>query len=90
MPRPRGRPVVGPRITVRIDDDLLARVDAEATRSGASRASTIRRLIERSVGDTGVDVAQIRRALALTPADRIRAAAHTERMLAQVRGRATT
>ena len=36
------------------------------------------------------DVAQIRRALALTPAERIGAVAHTERMLARVRGRAAS
>jgi hypothetical protein len=75
---------------VRLDDGLLARVDAEAARSGESRASTIRRLLDRSVGDPGVDVAQIRRALAMTPAERVRGAAHAERRLARVRGRAAS
>jgi hypothetical protein len=63
-------------------------VDAEAARSGTSRASTIRRLIESSVGQTGVDVAQIRRLLALSPIDRIRQAVRTEQTLAQIRGQA--
>jgi hypothetical protein len=89
MTRRPGRPAVGPRVSVRFDETLLARVDTLAARTGESRASTIRRLVERSVGDTGVDVAQIRRALAMTPVDRIREAVRTERALARLRGRAS-
>lgn len=88
MRRSPGRPAVGPRISVRVDPALLDRLDAEASRSGQSRASTVRRLLAASVDETGVDVAQIRRALALSPAERIRALARTERHLAGIRGRA--
>lgn len=88
MTRSPGRPAVGPRISLRLDDRLLERVDAEAKRSGKSRAATIRELLGVSAGNPGVDVAQIRRALALTPAERIRAVARTEAMLAGLRGRA--
>jgi len=75
-------------VSVRLPDDLLARVDAESARLHESRAATIRRLVDDALGDSGVDVAQIRRALALSPAERIRAAACTERGLARLRGRA--
>ncbi len=75
-------------MSVRLPDDLLARVDAESARADESRAATIRRLVGEALGDSGVDVAQIRRALALTPAERIRAVVRTERGLAQLRGRA--
>lgn len=81
---------MGPRISVRLEDGLLARVDAEAAGAGESRASTIRRLLDSAVADPGVDVAQIRRALAMTPAERVRAMVHTERMLARVRGQAAS
>ena len=40
-----GRPEVGPAITVRLEQDLLAAVDADAKRAGESRAATIRRLL---------------------------------------------
>lgn len=79
---------MGPRIGVRVDADLLARIDAEAARWGESRASTIRRLLDGSVQDPGVDVAQIRRALELSPAERVRAMVRAERALARIRGSA--
>lgn len=88
MTRSPGRPPIGSRVSVRLPDELLDRVDAEAEQSGASRAATVRRLIEGGLGDTGVDLAQIRRALALTPAERIRTVARTERALSAIRGRA--
>lgn len=68
--------------------ELLARVDGEAARAGESRAETIRRLVEDSLGATGVDIAQIRRALLRTPAQRIRDVADLERSLASFRGSA--
>lgn len=41
-----GRPEIGEAINVRLGDDRLARVDAEAKRRGKSRAATIRELID--------------------------------------------
>ena len=51
---------------------------------------SIRRLIGAALGaeHDGVDVAQIRRALALAPAERIRTMVAAERNVAAVRGRA--
>lgn len=89
MPRSPGRPHVGPRVSVRLTAELLAQLDEEATRRGESRAETIRRLVGGALDDSGVDVAQIRRALARTPAQRIRDVARVERSLAALRGRAT-
>lgn len=89
MPRSPGRPHVGPRVSVRLTAELLAQLDAEATRRGESRAETIRRLVGGALDDSGVDVAQIRRALARTPAQRIRDVARVERSLAALRGSAT-
>jgi hypothetical protein len=40
-----GRPEVGKPINVRLGDDLLLRVDAEADRRGKSRADTLRELV---------------------------------------------
>lgn len=40
-----GRPKVGEPINVRLGDDLLARVDAEAERRGKTRAETVRELV---------------------------------------------
>jgi hypothetical protein len=54
---------------------MLARVDADAARHAESRAGSIRRLLAEalsSAGGDGVDRAQIRRMLALTPPERIR------------------
>ena len=91
VPRP-GRPAVGPRVSVRLDPGLLVRVDALASRTGSNRAATIRRLLDEAVVDpgvdTGVDIAQIRRALALTPAERVRAVVGVERTLSKLRGSA--
>lgn len=85
-----GRPPVGPRVTVRLPEDLLIRVDEEAARTAESRATSIRRLIAVALGsvEDGVDVAQIRRALALSPAERIRALVEAERNVSAVRRRA--
>lgn len=77
---------------MRVPSDLLERIDDEAERSGASRASTIRRLLVTSLdgNDSGVDIAQIQRALARTPRERVRSMVATEHVMAQVRGRAVT
>ena len=40
----RGRPSVGPVITVRIPPDLLARLDADADRHGVTSAEQLRAL----------------------------------------------
>ncbi|MCR4340793.1 MAG: ribbon-helix-helix domain-containing protein [Gemmatimonadaceae bacterium] len=40
-----GRPEIGPAVTIRLDPHLLAAVDAEAERSGESRAAMIRMLL---------------------------------------------
>mgnify|MGYP001214866266 CR=1 FL=1 len=40
-----GRPEIGPAITVRLEEDLLAAVDAEAERARETRAAAIRRLL---------------------------------------------
>jgi metal-responsive CopG/Arc/MetJ family transcriptional regulator len=75
-PKPRGRPSVGSRVSVRLPADLLARVDARAAAIGESRASVVRDLLADALGAAppldGVDRAQIRRMLALTPRERIR------------------
>lgn len=42
---PRGRPPVGPVITVRIPPDLLALLDAEAERRETTRAEMIRDIL---------------------------------------------
>ena len=44
-----GRPEIGPVIQVRLPKDLLERVDALAGQTGASRAETIRQLLERAL-----------------------------------------
>lgn len=69
---------------------MLARIDQEADRQGESRAMSIRRLLGDALGpeDDGVDVGQIRRALALSPDARLRAMVGAERRVAAVRGRA--
>lgn len=46
-----GRPRIGSPINIRLDDDLLARLDAEAERAGESRAATARRLLSAALGD---------------------------------------
>ena len=62
-------------MAVRLPPDMLASVDADAARHAESRASSIRRLLAEALSngaDDGVDRAQIRRMLALTPLERIR------------------
>lgn len=70
-----GRPTVGVRVPVRLPDDLLSEVDERARTLGRSRASVIRSLLSHALGeppiDAGVDRAQIRRALARSPRERM-------------------
>lgn len=47
-----GRPEVGKPINVRLGDDLLAQVDAEAARRGKTRAITLRELVAQALGAT--------------------------------------
>jgi hypothetical protein len=42
---PAGRPEIGQPINIRLGNDILAAVDAEADRLGISRAGTIRRIV---------------------------------------------
>lgn len=44
-----GRPVVGPKVEVRLDPDTLAKVDARAAEEGVKRAEMLRRLIVASL-----------------------------------------
>ncbi len=44
-----GRPEVGKPINVRLGDELLARIDAEAKTRGKSRADTIRDLVAQAI-----------------------------------------
>lgn len=61
-----------------------------AAARGESRAAAIRRLLEDALpAETGVDVVQIRRALALSPAERIRAMARAAAGVEALRGRAS-
>lgn len=46
----RGRPAVGPVITVRIPPDLLARLDDAALRHGVSRAEHLRAILKEKLG----------------------------------------
>lgn len=62
---------------VRLPADVLAEIDRRARLLGRSRASVVRSLLEAALGvtdvaDDGVDRAQIRRMLALSPLDRMR------------------
>jgi hypothetical protein len=47
-----GRPEIGQSISWKPGDDLLAKVDAEATRRGKSRADTLRALVEMGLAAT--------------------------------------
>jgi hypothetical protein len=74
---------------VRLPPALLAAVDEQRAATGLSRAETIRRLLTVALapGD-GVDRAQIRRMLALTPRGRVRHMTDVTRRLQRVRARA--
>lgn len=72
-----GRPVVGARVPVRLPPDLLEDIDRRARLLGRPRAAVIRSLLMEALGhaaslDDGVDRAQIRRMLAMTPSERMR------------------
>jgi metal-responsive CopG/Arc/MetJ family transcriptional regulator len=91
--RARGRPAVGERVAVRLPPDVLEDVDRRARILGRSRASVIRSMLDHALQrapepDDGVDRAQIRRMLRLSPRERIE---HMENVAAQqrrARGRA--
>src|SRR5256885_11940878 len=69
----RGRPAVGERFAVRFPADVLDAIDRRAAGRGQSRAAVIRALVSDALGErSDVDRAQIRRMLAMSPADRIR------------------
>jgi hypothetical protein len=76
LQRGPGRPAVGVRVPVRLPADVLHEVDRRARILGRSRAAVIRSLLEEALGvrdevDDGVDRAQIRRMLELSPSDRM-------------------
>lgn len=48
--RGRGRPAVGPRIQVRLPEEITAEVDAYAESYGISRAEAIRLAVEEFLG----------------------------------------
>ena len=87
-----GRPAIGARVPVRLPDDLLREVDERARILGRSRASVIRSLLLGALGheapDDGVDRAQIRRSLALSPRERMSHMAAVQAQQARVRGKA--
>lgn len=72
--------------------DILALVDARARARGETRAAAIRRLLAEGLrseaASDGVDRAQIRRMLALTPRDRIRHMADVVNAIRPFRGAA--
>jgi metal-responsive CopG/Arc/MetJ family transcriptional regulator len=91
--RGRGRPAVGERIAVRLPQDLLDDIDLRARILGRSRASVIRSILDHALGrtpepDDGVDRAQIRRMLRLSPRERLDHMAHVASQQRRVRGRA--
>ena len=62
-------------MAVRLPAPLIAVLDDRATRIGASRAQVIRSILQTAMdpaGPDGVDRAQIRRMLRMTPAERVR------------------
>jgi len=87
-----GRPAIGVRVPVRLPDALLSEVDQRARILGRSRASVIRSLLQDALGhgspDDGVDRAQIRRSLALSPRERIAHMTAVQAQQARLRGKA--
>jgi metal-responsive CopG/Arc/MetJ family transcriptional regulator len=88
-----GRPPIGARVPVRLPDEVLAQIDRRARILGRSRASIIRSLLHAALGDAsvpddGVDRAQIRRSLALSPRERIEHMTKVRAQQARVRGKA--
>jgi len=91
--RGRGRPAVGERIAVRLPQDLLDDIDLRARILGRSRASVIRSMLDYTLRrapepDDGVDRAQIRRMLRLSPRERLDHMAHVAAQQRRARGRA--
>jgi hypothetical protein len=87
----RGRPRQGERVTVRLRAEAIAALDRQAERAGTSRAQVIRDLVDqatRSAEDDGVDRAQIRRMLRLSPAERLTHMLEVVDGLAPLRGAA--
>jgi metal-responsive CopG/Arc/MetJ family transcriptional regulator len=90
-PRRPGRPTIGVRVPVRLPDELVEQIDRRARILGRSRASIIRSLLLEALGDSavpdnGVDRAQIRRSLALTPRERIEHMTKVHAQQARLRG----
>lgn len=87
-----GRPAIGVRVPVRLPDALLSEVDQRARALGRSRASVIRSLLLDALGhespEDGVDRAQIRRSLALSPRERMARMTAVQAQHAHLRGKA--
>jgi len=83
-----GRPPVGEPITVRLPPGLLKDVDRHADAAGMSRAAYLRALIAAALPHDDVDRTQIRRLLALTPAERVARNEANVRQMAAIRGAA--
>ena len=83
-----GRPPVGEPITVRLPPGLLRDVDRHAAAAGMSRAAYLRALIAGGLPHDDVDRPQIRRLLALTPAERVARNEANVRQMAAIRGAA--
>ena len=82
---------MGPRVSVRLPDDLLSAVDARAEAAGTSRAEAVRLLLRRGLAlatDLGVDRTQIAHRLRLSPAERLEVAVEDARRLMALAGRA--
>jgi hypothetical protein len=91
--RGRGRPAVGERVAVRLPPDVLDDIDRRARILGRSRASVIRSMLDHALRrapepDDGVDRAQIRRMLRLSPGERIDHMAHVAAQQRRARGKA--
>jgi hypothetical protein len=73
--------------------DVLDEIDRRARVLGRSRAAVIRSLLAEALGraetpDDGVDRAQIRRQLALSPAERVRRMSEVATQQRRLRGKA--
>jgi hypothetical protein len=74
---------------VRLPPPVLAFLDRQAAREGSTRARVIRRIVSEAMDAStpdGVDRAQIRRLLAMSPAQRVRHMTDVANALVRIRG----
>jgi len=89
--RRRGRPAEGRRVAVRLPPAAIAALDARAAVRGTTRAHVLRDIVAGALevsGSGGVDRAQIRRMLEMTPAERVRHLVAVANTLARFQGSA--